>query len=91
MTIGQIPGEMDPRDEEMMRATDLLLDLIEEHLGECSVLALFTAAINSIYTRGPPHQAGWDHGCGDCRVSRKRHEAHSGRRGDALHEGPALT
>jgi|GEM_PF-3570375 len=33
-----------------MRATDLLLDLIEKHLGEFSVLALFTASINSIYT-----------------------------------------
>jgi len=34
----------------MMRATDLMLDLIEKNLGGFSVLALFTAAINSIYT-----------------------------------------
>jgi len=49
MTIEQIFGEMDLRDEEMMRATDLMLDLIEKNLGGFS-LALFTAAINSIYT-----------------------------------------
>ena len=50
MTTDRIPGEMDPRDEEMKRATDLLLDLIEKHLGDFSVLALFTAAINAICT-----------------------------------------